>query len=105
MIRRTKNYLIKRDYGTVTIDVLGLKNIELDAGTYDDIQVFNDSECIYILTDNSGMGYVGLEVLCRDNGVQEHAVFIQNVHDVNGEWLINGKQDIVKINHLLNYCY
>lgn len=105
MIRRTKNYTVDRtQWSALYLHVFGLE-IRLKSGHHDDVEVFNDSEGIYVLTINRRLRYVALDVFDRATGEHSGDVFIQDPDDSEQAWLVDGKQSGVKVRYLLEYIY
>jgi hypothetical protein len=62
----------------------------LNAGTSDRIYVFRESVCLYVLTVNRSLGYVGLDAYMPEEPEPINSVFLhieQHIADVLGpEW-------------------
>lgn len=105
MIRRAKNYTLDRSSrNAVYLGVFGLE-IALKSGRHSEIEVFHDSEGIYVLSINRLLRYVTLDVYDRATGEHSGDVFIRDPDDSEQAWLVDGKQSGVKVRYLLEYIY
>lgn len=47
-------------------DSTGYHEVPISAGSQDDVSVFREKDTTFVLTTNSGVGYLGLEAYCGD---------------------------------------
>jgi hypothetical protein len=57
-------------------------NYHLEGGTKDIIHVFSQSICLYVLTINKGLGYVGLNAYMTPEPDPINSIFLQTQRDI-----------------------
>ena len=62
---------------TGSVLMYGTTAIPLGAGRGDNIQVFQESTVLYVLSSNSKVGYLGLEIFDSTSGEEYENIFLQ----------------------------
>ncbi len=58
------------------------RSYHLSAGTSDRIQIFQQSVCLYVLTSNNALGYLGLDAYMPDEPDPVNTVFLHYENDI-----------------------
>lgn len=92
-----------RDRQNRTIEALK-QVFTIGAGSGDSIAVYHDKTHVYVYSENSGLGYAGLEVFERETGEQCFDIFLQH-DDGSGDldWLLNTSRVPSKIRFLCQW--
>lgn len=56
--------------------------IPIGAGTSDRVRVFEEAGMLYVLSTNTGLGYIGLDAFDANTGEEQGGLFLQNDWDV-----------------------
>jgi hypothetical protein len=82
-------------------------NYHLDGGTSDTIHVFTESICLYVLTINKRLGYLGLNAYMTPEPDPINSFFLHNNRDIcdylGKSWELMKPETIVK--RLIDYLY
>lgn len=57
-------------------------NYHLEGGTSDTIYIFTESVCLYVLTINKRLGYIGLNAYMTPEPDPINSVFMQNTREI-----------------------
>jgi len=80
-------------------------NYHLSGGTGDLIHVFSQSICLYVLTINKGLGYVGLNAYMTPEPDPINSIFLQTQRDITDalgkKWEPLSPETIIR--RLINY--
>ena len=79
----------------------------LHGGTRDTIHVFTESICIYVLTINKALGYIGLNAYMTPEPDPINCVYLHNYHEIRetlgAKW--EGMKPLTMASRLIHYLY
>lgn len=91
MKKENRKYRIIRDYASVWLEFGNFEAIELEAGTSDELHVYREGDFVYVMSTNSGLGYVGIQQIgfCP-NPYTHDSTFVQNA----SEYYVDGGRSL-----------
>ena len=96
----TREYAAYRQ--ATKVEALGL-SFEIQSGNDDSVTVYHDKTYIYVISENSRLDYIGIEVISRENGSLEFDIFFDSGSQDDADYLLGLNQYGRKINYMLNW--